>query len=173
MARTRFRRPSGVRKERQWILSQGDSVSVDATGPFILDDLTADYEAEIGMSPNNLSVLAIHGSIGAFAGATPPTSVGRTAFGIAWVPEGLVTKAELPDPLDDDYDWFFHRLWVNGRGLAANDPVWKDPGGAIPYSNKTGRKQRENHSKLVAIISTSANQTITCQTSNRVLYALP
>ena len=160
-----------LRRPRQWIISSIQSASFGSGTTQILHDLTSDFDTEMEKQAANLTALAIRGNLGIYAGASATTNPGQMAVGVAWIPEGLVTAGELPNPLTDDYDWMYHFGAPVGviparagfRGEGADPYVHFDQGGS--------RKQRENHSKLVVIGFQNTTSTFTKIGVARTLYA--
>ena len=160
------------RRERQFIISVGNSATLGGTNPLIVNDITAAYEAELALTMSNITVAALYGSFKANSTATQWTGAADLALGMAFIPESMVTAAELPDPLLDDYDWIMHRIWCGMPPSATNQPFWDINGGVVAIENHSSRKQRENHSRLVVIARSNANQSLSVQFSARALFVL-
>ena len=159
-------------RANQWIISHDESLIGAAGAPVIISDLTADYEAALGRVQNNSTVTAIRGRLGLTASATPPTANGFTAAGIAFVNTN-VTAAEVPDPLDDNYDWIWHDISPVVQGLATGDYAWGKGTPPVMIYNKSQRKMRESFSKLVLVARQDSNQNLNVVFSCRTLWKLP
>ncbi len=98
------------------------------------------------------------------------------AMGIAWISDTAFAAggAALPDPSTDHFDWMFHDIRTITSELAADgDSVPRQ--GFFTVVNDSMRKQRENHSQLVAVFRAPLLQSTSIQVfvGGRVLFLLP
>jgi len=169
---TRNRRFAGPKRANQWVISHNESLIGAAGAPVIVEDLTADYETALGRIQTNTTVTAIRAYFGATASATPPTANGFVSIGIGFVNTN-VTAAEIPDPLNDDFDWLFHSILPVVQGLATGDYAWGKGTEPLEINNRSQRKLRQAFSKLVVVARQDSNQNLNIVYGGRTLWKLP
>ena len=160
------------RRARQWVISDIDSANLATTATQLVRNMSSDYESALGRTPANVTVLAIRGTISTTIGASVASNNSKLAYGIAWIPEGLVTVAELPNPLTDDYDWIW-RETVFKSGGTSGDQITGPGTLPIIINNKSMRRQRETVSKLCLIARWDGDQSVNRVANIRTLYAMP
>ena len=166
---------NGTRKSRQWVTSDIDSNVLAATATQIIRNMTSDFETVMGRNSASVTVLALKGRIQLTHGSTSagPFPI-KVALGVAWIPENMVTVGEVPNPLDEDYDWIWRDVSYGvgphtGGGIPLRSP--SDTG--IVVDSKSMRRQAQTQSKLCLIGRNEGANSITRIGNIRTLYALP
>jgi len=155
------------------VISNGGSKTADGIGtPLELIDLTADFDSSLGRTQSKVTVSNIRGTVSLTSGATPSTAGGVWAAGIAWVPNSITTGG-LPDPLSEDYDWMWHNIGVAVQGTAQGDYIYGSGTEPIILNNRSMRKQPDQFSKLLLIVSCATGQNVSVNAALRTLYLLP
>ena len=172
--RTVGRQNRSARRARQWSIQPGINATMTTAGTAIAFDLQAALETDIGSNLNNVTASAIRLAIGCnfAAGATIGQRV-MLHYGVTWVGNDALGIGELalPDPVDDSADWMAH----GARLISAESALQHVPQGAqFELVSDSMRKQRENNSTLVLILSASLIQSnIQVFVGGRVLFLLP
>ena len=165
---------NGTRKTRQWVTSDIDSNVLAAGATQIIRNMTTDFETVMGRNSASVTVLAMKGTIQLTHGSTSsgpfPT---KNAFGIAWIPENLVTVAEVPNPLDEDYDWIWREVVYGVGPHTSGNPLLGEGFPGIKVDSRSMRRQQQTSSKLCLIGRAEGAASINRIGNIRTLYALP
>ena len=142
------------RRARQWAIGPtvGGSIVVANQAGQLTFDLLNGLETDLGMQLHNVTVSALRYNVSYRLTTAQSTDDVTIAMGIGWVSQEAIDVGgtSLPDPSTDHYDWMFHDVrTISGTGTTDQDEM---PRGAFwSIENNSMRKQRENHSSLVAI----------------------
>ena len=166
------------RRLRQWAInttSGGTIVAATHAGMLVMDLLDG-LETDLGFELHNVTASALRYNV-TYRGTTwHSTDDNTVACGIAWVGKDALAAGgvSLPDPSEDHYDWMFHDIrTMTGETGTDQDSVAAN--GYWKISNDSMRKQRENHSTLVAIFRATLMQSTSIQIflGGRALVLLP
>ena len=173
MVRRQIARPP--RRPRQWGIFQNSlAIAAAAQASNAVADLGAPLETALGYNLNNVTVSAIR--LRMDFGYTVGSSIGdltRLSYGILWVNNDAVTigPTAMPDPGLDDADWIAH----GGASFISDSVVAHRPRfSSVFINNNSMRKQRENFSSLMLIISiASFSFNVGVHITGRTLFLLP
>ncbi len=177
VTRNRFRGPVAARKERQWQVIAGNGALLDATeANKLVFPLSAPAEAALGIIANNwtASALRLIMSVDRVASGNA-SDVARLMYGVTWAGNDAIAAGSLslPNPVNDNADWYAHGAYVwhaDGTGARNQDAANTQ----VQVFSDSMRKQRENNSSLIMIISSSFQDVaVNINIAGRVLFLLP
>jgi len=145
-----------AKRKTLWANAETSASPTATTGTVVLD-LLAETLANYGLTSFlGVTVGRIIGQIGIAGAAENPViagATGRLGLGIALVDKDQVN---VPDPLDDDYDWLWlyrsPQLYVRSDTPTAVDYPYLPEATSVQFiDNRSKRVIRQNHMKLVLI----------------------
>ncbi len=166
------------RKERMWgITDVNFTLSASTAAAMIAVDLMALLRTDLGHTLAGVTASAIRLNVLYRQSVSMDTDEDTIWMGIGWVSDTAIATggAALPDPSIDHFDWMAH----DGRTLKAIGSADVEQShigwGAFSVHNDSMRKQRENHSTLVAVFRSTLLQSGAFQVfvQGRVLFLLP
>ena len=175
--RRRFNGPSAPRKERQWqvIAASGSLLSATEANKLVIP-LSGPAETALGIIANNWTASALRLKMSVERVASGNASdTARLLWGVIWAGNDAIAagSASLPNPVNDNADWYAHGCYTwhaSGTGARNGD----DANTQVEVFTDSMRKQRENNSSLIFIISTSFQDVaVQINLGGRVLFLLP
>ncbi len=165
------------RKNRMWGITNQNGTIIAAThAALLVIELQSLLQVDVDVNFFDLTASAIRLNISYRQTTAKLGDDDTVAMGIAWVSESAlaVGGVAIPDPSTDHFDWMFHDIRTVTSELAADgDSVARN--GAWTIRNDSMRKQRENHSNLVAVFRATLLQSVSVQVfvGGRVLFLMP
>ncbi len=173
-ARTLVRTP---RRARQWAqrIANGTIIAATHAGQ-IAFNLLSEIETDLGYEQHNITISALNFNINYRLTASAIGDDTTVSAGVALVGEdayGIGTTA-LPDPATDHADWMFWDTRTLTSTLASDgdEQVFNSQ---LEIRNRSMRKMRENHQRLVCIVRCTVLQPTSLQVflAGRSLLLLP
>ena len=174
MTMTRVRTRT-ARRARQWAITQNSTTLAGAAhSDNAVIQLQSGLETELAFNLHNVTASAIrmtldfHYLVGSTIGV-----LNRVVFGIIWASDDSIAAgaASVPSPADDNADW----MAFGGGSFISESVVAHSPRDSrFVISNDSMRKQYENNSSLVLVVSSpSFVDGIGLHIVGRILFILP
>ncbi len=163
-----------TRRARQWALMPGTNGFIigitEATK--LLFNLISGLETELDFQMHNVTASALRLSLNfQFAASGTVGDRAMLHYGVTWLTDGAGAE-EAPNPAADNADWMAH-----GAVLLVNEATTLNMprGGQVKLDSDSMRKQRENNSRLVLVVSATVLTSTTVQVfvGGRSLLILP
>jgi len=175
--RRSFTGPRAPRKERQWqvIAASGSLLSATEANKLVIP-LSNPAETALGIISNNWTASALRLIMSVDrTGSGNAADVARLMWGVTWAGNDAIAagSASLPNPVNDNADWYAHGAYAwhaSGTGARNSD----DANAQVEVFSDSMRKQRENNTSLIFIISSSFQDVaVQINLAGRVLFLLP